>query len=247
MAFHDWQIEGGSGGTCPRIPVVAEVGGSCGVAALRLNASVALQGPYDSGTGLLSPDLNTGAYLPTLEPYTAMGWHSGSETTTSSVLATYPVVDWVLVELRDRNDAATIVETAVGLLLENGAIVDLDGVSPLPFDAGTNSYFVAIRHRNHLAVMTLNPVDLTASMVVDFRSTPLYGGANAAKDIGGVQVLWAGDATSDGAINASDRSASWNERNSSGYKTADVDMSGSVNASDRSMCWNNRNKTSLIP
>ncbi len=245
LAMHEWEVEGGGGGNCPRIPVVAEIGGSCG-ASLRLEAKVALQAVYD-GTSLMSTALNTSGYLPLQEPYAALGWYNGTGVTTAAVLSTYDVVDWVLVELRDRNSLSTVIEAKVGLLLADGSVVDVDGSSLLTFDAAIDSYNVVIRHRNHLAIMTQNAIDFASTQVVDFRNFPLHGGANASAMVNGTQALWTGDATLDGSINAADRSSTWNNRNTSGYLLADVTMDGSVNAADRSTTWNNRNRVSLVP
>ena len=106
-------------------------------------------------------------------------------------------------------------------------------------------YHVAIRHRNHLSIRTLNAVSLSASSAtqVDFTSAATAVNGNAArKDVNGTLVLWAGDASVKNQVDAADRSETWNNRNQSGYLESDVDMSGSVTAADRSITWNNRNK-----
>ena len=63
----------------------------------------------------------------------------------------------------------------------------------------------------------------------------------------GTTALYAGDAYGDGSIDAADRSATWNDRNQTGYLDSDVDLDCGVTASDRSITWNNRNKSSEIP
>jgi hypothetical protein len=66
-----------------------------------------LQGPFNTGTGLMNDTLRTSGYLPNAEPYTVSGsWHvdSGGETATSASLAingSGSIVDWIFVELRD--------------------------------------------------------------------------------------------------------------------------------------------------
>lgn len=75
--------------------------------------------------------------------------------TVFSVEGDNAIVDWIFVELRDKSDYTNILATRSGLLQRDGDIVDVDGVSNLAFpDTPADTYFVTIRHRNHLAVMT---------------------------------------------------------------------------------------------
>ncbi len=229
-------------------------GDNPGCCNLLLNAKVMLEGPYNSGTLMMDDDLRTGNYIPTEEPFASLGFTSvnnvGEETISDlSILNTNgntAVVDWLFVELRSNADPNVVVATRSGLLLRDGSVVDVDGISSLTFnDLNEDTYYVAIRHRNHLSVRTANAVSLSASSatLVDFTSaaTPVNGTA-ARKDINGTLVLWAGDANTNNQVDAADRSETWNNRNQTGYLDADVDMSGSVTASDRSITWNNRNK-----
>ncbi|MBK8341259.1 MAG: hypothetical protein IPK99_15290 [Flavobacteriales bacterium] len=87
----------------------------------------------------------------------------------------------------------------------DGDVVANDGVSPLGFTVAPGTYRVAMRHRNHLAVMTLAGVGLSASpTTVDFTSlaTSTFG-TNARKGVTGTfptQSLWAGDVTFNGQV-----------------------------------------------
>ena len=194
----------------------------------------------------MTSSLSDNNLLPLQAPYTALGLHDESEMTTTQVLSSFPFVDWVLVELRDRNNPEIIIETAVGLLLSNGYVLNHEGTFGLSFEAVPNPYFVSIRHRNHIGVRTLDAIDLRGTnLSLDFRTLPLDGGSNITNIVNGYQTLWAGDASNDGSINAADRSATWNQRNQSGYLNADVNLDGTTNAADRSITWNNRNKGGL--
>ncbi|MBK8497803.1 MAG: hypothetical protein IPL52_03035 [Flavobacteriales bacterium] len=76
-----------------------------------------LEGPYSSGTGLMGDALRVAGMLPTVEPYTGLGYThvgGGGETTTVQILAVTgnnAIVDWVVVELRDVGDPATVLAT----------------------------------------------------------------------------------------------------------------------------------------
>ncbi len=64
------------------------------------------------------------------------------------------IVDWVFVELRNKNTPGNIIlQTRSALLQRDGNIVDVDGKSSLYFkNIDTGNYIFAIRHRNHLGI-----------------------------------------------------------------------------------------------
>ncbi len=178
---------------------------------LLLNAKLFLEGPYDSGTGKMNSALRllTGANgFPTTEPFTAAGFTivgGGGETINASVLATTgdnAVVDWVLVELRDKNNSSTILRTKAALLQSDGDIVDVDNASLLTFPLAVDNYFVAIRQRNHFGVMTSTATALSGSAAtVDFRTgAQATYGTNAQKTVGTAKVSWAGNVVRDHSI-----------------------------------------------
>lgn len=115
-----------------------------------------LQGAFN-GTDMTT-NLNS-SLVPMTEPYTALGYSyvgGGGETSNSAVITANDVTDWVVVELRDAATPTTIVASAAALLRKDGTVANrLDGTSALafPFATGT-SYYVAIKHRNHLSVMS---------------------------------------------------------------------------------------------
>lgn len=176
---------------------------------IAVSPRICLEGPYDQGTGLMSDALRTNALLPAVDPYGANGYplpggtysdllFPGIPTTTSS----NAVVDRVVVELRDGGTPSQIKASRHVWLQRDGDVVDMDGTSPVRFTVPPGSYHVAIRHRNHLGVMTATPIPLGSSpATIDFRNagTATYGTA-AQKTLGAVRALWAGDATFDGNI-----------------------------------------------
>ena len=71
--------------------------------------------------------------------------------------------------------------------------------SALTFAAPAGNYFVSVRHRNHLAALTLNTVALSSSPVtIDLTdgSTATFG-TNAQKVVGAFRVLWTGNVVRD--------------------------------------------------
>ncbi|MEO0468067.1 MAG: lamin tail domain-containing protein [Bacteroidota bacterium] len=170
---------------------------------LQLDLQAILQGGYDFGKAEMRDDLRSKGFLPLTDPYL------GTQTTDLTVLGqngNQAIVDWVLVELRDPNDPTNIVLSLPALLRVDGQIVSPKGeeqflVSPFPLN-GT-SYYLSLRHRNHLGVMSEAPLSLETNKIsLDFRSgdTPVNG-EHARKELSpGLWALWAGDANGDGKI-----------------------------------------------
>ena len=159
-------------------------------------------------------------FLPDTEPYTALPnfTHVGGGGETVATPATVfadngnnSIVDWVFVELRDSADNTSVVATRAGLLRRDGDVVDVDGTSPLLFSSPmAASYFVAIRHRNHLGVMTENAIPLSETVAtVDFSdpaialfdTAPVNDGLEQFQvPSSSVQALWAGNVGGDSSV-----------------------------------------------
>lgn len=124
---------------------------------VTFDIKVLLQGCYDVALGEMTTNL--GGQIPLIQPYNIAPWsYAGTETLTSIPT---DIVDWVLVELRDGTDATTTVMQRAALLRKDGTIVDLDGTSALAFkDLLLDDYYVVVRHRNHLGIMSSGVVAL---------------------------------------------------------------------------------------
>lgn len=174
---------------------------------VKVRVKAMLQGPFVSANGNMATSLNDAGLLPLTEPYTALGYvhiGGGGESTTQAVLnATGPgrVVDWVVLELRDQGVPGNVVATRSALLRRNGTIVDVDGSSDVGFPGvAAGLYYVAVRHRNHLGIMTAAavPVSATAALIdLSASSAAIHGGTAATATINGTRCLWAGDVTRD--------------------------------------------------
>lgn len=129
-----------------------------------LSAKAFLQGAYNNSTGLMNDDLRSQNLIPSTEPYTALAYSvenanislKGSPLTATGNDA---IVDWILIELR--STPTTIITARAALIQRDGDIVDVDGVSPVFFESVTSgSYYIAIRHRNHLGAMSAAAISL---------------------------------------------------------------------------------------
>ncbi|MGB0974219.1 MAG: M4 family metallopeptidase [Flavobacteriaceae bacterium] len=173
----------------------------------------ALLNPNAGEETLMRDDVRVGGYIPTTSPYTdaitcdITVFDDGGTTGIGAIDDN--IVDWVWVELRDATDNTLIIESRSALLQRDGDIVEVDGISDLIFSLDSDSYFVAVKHRNHLGVMTSNAVGLsTTTTVIDFTNMTgselyddgtIYDGNEQVTE-NGIECLFAGDANGDGNI-----------------------------------------------
>jgi len=116
------------------------------------------------------------------------------------------IVDWVFLELRSSSDSTLVVDSRSALIQRDGDIVDVDGVSSIIFNnAFTGSYYLTVKHRNHLGVMSTKTKMSNICKVIDFRqtTTPIFN-LDILNPINQALViveqgkaLWAGNALSD--------------------------------------------------
>lgn len=172
---------------------------------VKAKIQVLLQGPYQ-GNGSMSQILNTNHLVPASQPYYNAPWNYSGRDCVASIPA--DMVDWVLLELRDAADNNVLIEQKAALLLTNGWIVD-DGQDGVFFSNAieNNSYYVVVRHRNHLDIMSSVAVPLPNMNPYDFSNDPSYvmGGAAQVADTGdGKYTMITGDMNGDGIITVSD-------------------------------------------
>jgi len=206
---------------------------------ILLNLDLILAGAYDVNTGLMSTALN--ALIPNPDPYGNGATHSGLPGT---------AVDWIELELRSQGDPTNIVYSGSFILNNDGNVLNVDGTSgaKIPGVAKAN-YYVALNHRNHLSVVSANPVDLTvASPAYDFRTSQAKAwqdgavSTNAAmKEVTtGVFGLWEGDANDNGVIDYLGAGTDRSEITAllglttlgipvNGYYDTDLNLDGTVN------------------
>ncbi|HMT95356.1 MAG TPA: hypothetical protein PKC62_01600 [Ferruginibacter sp.] len=221
-----------------------------------INASAIIRGPWNSGASQMNTTLNTNNVIPLNQPYNVTPFnYTGTESVASIPNAN--VVDWILVELRKPSsglpedaNSASIIGRKAGFLLNDGTIVDIDGVTPIAFDISKQGpSFIAIRHRNHLGILSnIIPSNITGNFDNDFtalancyknpfaNSDPLVllGGAS------GKYGMWAGDANKNNLVNGTDLSIVNNgiAGSASGYINSDINLSSSLNGTDLSITNN---------
>lgn len=181
---------------------------------VNFHLTVFLEGPYNAATGEMNTTLNQLGYLPLSQPYNVSPWnYAGTESV--AAMPNNNVVDWVLIEIREAANVNSAVPSTkigqrAGLLLKNGEVADLDGVTPLTFadlELDPNKeQFVVVYHRNHMAVMSASQLILSGGELhYDFTQSIIFarGGTDGAKLIdatSGIYGMVAGDINGDGVI-----------------------------------------------
>jgi hypothetical protein len=126
-----------------------------------------------------------------------------------------------------------------------------NSTSPVKFNAAEGNYYICIYHRNHLAVMSANPVPLSSgsSTLYDFTSdvSQYYGTDGAVEIKSGVWGMYGGDCNHDGNVTISDNNIVMNNRNQEGYKDGDINSDGNVTVADNNLVMSNRNKSTQVP
>ncbi len=221
---------------------------------LTLLAHALLEGAY-RGNELMGTELLQRNLIPLTPP--AMYPYLLDSARVNQTVAKIPdsVVDWVTLEFRSQLTGGTRYYRNC-FIRDNGTLVDLDGKSPiiLPMHK-PGDYYVALRHRNHLAVITAAPQSLSSSMtanILDFANPNIVeGGFSALKPvelIGARYVygLVAGDRDGNGTINSIDYTTIWNGRDYEEYLNNDTQMNGIVNTVDFNVSWNNRLRQTFV-
>lgn len=218
----------------------------------ELNLKVLLQGPTFNTT--MNADLNAYDLIPSDQPYNISPWNYEGTESVTSVPAN--VVDWVLVELRDAPDAnsatsSSAIDQQAAFLRNDGMLVDLDGITDVRINYPVNQQlFVVIRHRNHLDIMSANPLIETAGVYsYDFRIHNQAFGSNATIPFGnGAYGMYTGDANADGQIDEFDKSIWIIEAGGFDYLPSDLNLDSQSNNIDKNdLWWMNRGVDCQVP
>jgi hypothetical protein len=210
-----------------------------------LSLRVYLQGPFDAEGDTMHTALNAGGYIPTRSPY------SEAPREVASIPET--VVDWVLVELR-QTDTGTPVCQESFFIDQSGQIVELDGDTAQLAMTGTENgdYYVLVRHRNHIGVMSAQTtaLDSASTSTIDLTQTEtsVYG-SDLASLSGDVYGLYSGDANHNEQVQNDDKNDHWQSQvGGAGYLDADFNLNGQVQNDDKNDFWQyNAGKGTQVP
>jgi len=237
---------------------------------LDIELYVLLEGPYRINVEFMRTDLNMergllpgqtliglGTSTPAGQPYTESPWNFDEEIQ-SLAFTNYPpdVVDWLLVSFRTDITSDTEVAKTTAYLHSDGRITfpNLENIQAI---AEEEAVYIVIEHRNHMGVMTPEPIDVIEGAVVydfsqedSYRVSTSYGQKQMPS---GEWVMIAGDvdqASDDFSydVNAYDK-VDWVEDNGTfgQYKISDLNLDGDVSMLDKSLWVANNGKLSAVP
>lgn len=220
-----------------------EVDYSANYEKINLDVKVLLEGPFLSNA--MNPELS--AVLPDSQPFdkipSAQGYYEGDESVEE--IPNPDIVDWMLVELRDTTlaefaSSETTIAQQAAFLLSDGSIVGLDGSSKVQFNNRFKyNLFVALYSRNHLAILSADPLIKSEGIYnYDFST-----GAGQAFDGGqkeittGVWGMLTGDIYPDGIVDSDDHLFWESEAGQSGYLQSDLNLQGQADNVDKDDFW----------
>ncbi|MFZ4590290.1 MAG: dockerin type I domain-containing protein [Ignavibacteria bacterium] len=140
--------------------------------------------------------------------------------------------------------------TPFALRDSSNAIVDSTGNTIISFANATNgSYYIIVKHRNHLETWTAAPMSFSTGNVTTYNFTDnitkAYG--SNLKQVGSAFVLYGGDANQDGYVDPTDYTYYKSQFGLSGYKSADFNGDGFVDGYDAPILYNNFGKSYARP
>ncbi len=115
-----------------------------------LSLKVFLQGGYNLAANLMNTNL--GANIPLTSPY--------SENIRSIESIPNDVVDWVLVQLRETENGSAVTSKSVLLRNDGYLIRNDDTTKAISLNVLPGSYYIIVKHRNHLPVMSKDLIPL---------------------------------------------------------------------------------------
>jgi len=213
----------------------------------RVQARVLLEGPYNIATHQMNTTLAESGMLPLSQPFATEPFYYNEPI----VAATLPplATEWVLLELRDKNDSSHLIARSAGFLRSDGMLIDSGGALGLTIqNILPDEYYIAIRTLHHLPVISASPVSFPSSQVYDFTTSPsqVFGTDQLYALEPGVYGLFSGDYDGSGVINATDYNL-WRQDNAAVnvYAPYDSDANGVINNLDYNIWYKNRSKIAI--
>ncbi len=216
---------------------------------VKIQVKVLLEGYLANGDVLMRTALVENDLLPLDQPFNSPPFnYNGVE---QLIQDKANIVDWVFVELRDKDDPASIITQKAAFVSPDGMIRDAEHEDLLAFDElEEGEYYIAVYHRNHMAVMSNVPVLLSATTPALFDFTEdesRASGRDQLERVNDVYVMYSGDFDQNGLVNNLDFNA-WaiDAATIDAYISVDADGNGLVNNLDFNF-WSKRKSRIGLP
>lgn len=209
---------------------------------IRVKVQTYLEGFWNGDEQNMVSELRTNELIPKEQPFASYGYQGEEKVDEIPDF----VLDWILIELRSSSNPSEVLQQRAGWLSASGKVYDLDADEGILFEGIIpGDYYIAIRARAHLPVISANPVDISP----DMEEYTFSSGTDKAKGIdqlkmqGNVYVQYAGDYDGNGLINNADFNL-WKQNSAafSVYLFADGDANGILNNLDYNLWKINRSK-----
>ncbi len=216
---------------------------NCEEATPYLQAKLLLEGYWLPGTDVMHTYLKDQNLLPKQQPFHgAPYYYQGLES-----VENFPenITDWILLELRDKNDQTTVMGRQACLLKKDGTIVNINGQTSIYLPGVVNGeYYLAVFHPRHLGVISGSPINYVHHPTTyDFTISQAQAQGNGQlKLVGNKYALLGGDYDGNGSIDIKDFNL-WQVKNTQlgQYLSIDGDGSGDINVHDFNIWMRNRN------
>lgn len=200
------------------------------VEGVLLRTRILLQGAFDQASGQMGTTLRDRQAIPFSSPY--------PQAPQTEQTLPDQMTDWILMQLSATPESQPIASKSA-LLLKDGRVCQNGTADVICFrDIPVGKYYLTIRHRNHLPIMSAQPLDLQKKSIceIDFTTSPdLTYGAEALTAVSIDRwALWAGDVDQDGKIGPGDFQEWYSaaKRNATGYEKSDLNLDGHVSIED---------------
>lgn len=220
----------------------------------KLDLKVFLEGAFD-GVSMNSDLVES---FPNNQPYDQAPWFLDEPASVNSVNLN-EVVDWCILELRITDGDAVAALSVLPafarayLIMNDGSILDpTTGTLPWILDTIPGNKFIAIRHRNHLDILSAFPLEKNDSIYAyDFTTSAskVFGNNTGYSELlPGIWGMTSGDADGNGVIDQIDVIVEWSSQaGKMGYFSADLNMDQQVNNLDKiKFILKNLNKSSCL-
>ena len=205
-----------------------------------LDLRVFLEGAFDG----VSMKSGLAESFPNNQPYDQAPWFLDDPVSVNSVNLSEGV-DWCILELRITDGSAVAAVSVLPvlahacLIMNDGSILDpTTGALPRFVDTIPGNKFVAIRHRNHLDILSAFPLAKIDSIYTyDFTTSgsKVFGNSIGYSELlPGIWGMTAGDSDGNGVIDHLDIIEEWrSQAGRMGYYSADLNLDRQVNNFDK--------------
>jgi hypothetical protein len=211
---------------------------------ITLSVKLFLEGSFNDS----DMDAKLNPILPLYQPYEVEPFYYSGEEEVAAIPGD-DIVDWIFLEIREATSAiaangSSVIARQAAFLKKDGSIVDTSGNNFPMFNLTfSDSLFLVVRHRNHLAVMSSTALKNDGENIYSYDFTTgvnkVFGGSAGYKDLGGgIFALVAGDGNADGKIDLQDKSESWEiKAGKQEYHPGDYNCNTQIDNTDKDDFW----------